>query len=118
MTESLPQIVEQKSLTSLFEAQKRYSSVVRKSTAGERIAKLKKLEEFLMSKKQEIADAVFADFKKPLQEVWTTEVFPCLSEIRFTAGNLKKWMRPKSVGTPLSFFGASSKFITNPKAVR
>ena len=82
-------------LKSLFEAQGKKRWMVAKTTAKERIAKLKKLRKAIVARQQEFYDAVWADFHKPKTEAWLCEVFPTLEEIDHAVKHLPDWMEDK-----------------------
>lgn len=82
-------------LEEIFEAQGTKRWQVAKTTAKERIAKLKKLRKAIVARQQEFYDAVWADFHKPRTEAWLSEVFPALEEIDYTVKHLRKWMKDK-----------------------
>jgi len=96
------------SLIDLFEAQKAYAPQMARTDARTRRAKLKRMEDAIMKYREEINEAMWADFQKPAAEVELTEVFPALTELRFARKRVGKWMRPKRVPTPMAFFGARS----------
>ncbi|MFD3407693.1 aldehyde dehydrogenase family protein [Aquirufa sp. HETE-83D] len=75
------------------------------STAAERIEKLRKIESYLMQHKDDLCDALFADFKKPASEVVIAEMLGVKREINHTVKHLKSWMKPQSVSTPLMLLG-------------
>src|SRR5690606_4933924 len=84
----------------------------------ERIKKLKRLKHALEhTYKQEIRDALFADFKKPQLETDLTEIYPVINEINFVKQELKTWLKRKQVGTPFAMLGSSSYIINEPKGV-
>lgn len=91
--------------------------VLRQSTAKERIDKLKRLNDCIIRHKVEIQNAIYKDFKKPMEEVLLTEIYPVTSEIKHTIRNLHKWMKDKNVKTPLSCFGAKCKIRYEPRGV-
>ena len=82
-------------LNSLFEAQGKKRWQVAKTTAKERIAKLKALRKAIVDRQQEFYDAVWADFHKPRIEAWLTEVYPALEEIDYNIAHLPDWMEDK-----------------------
>lgn len=88
---------------------------LRKSTTQERIEKLKKLEAWILSHQKEIRSALWEDFKKPEAEVDLSEIFPVTSEIKHACKNLRTWMKPKKVSTPLAMAGTSGKIYLEPK---
>lgn len=82
-------------LNRLFEAQGKKRWQVAKTTAKERIAKLKALRKAIIARQQEFYDAVWEDFHKPKTEAWMTEVYPAISEIDYAIKHLRKWMFDK-----------------------
>jgi aldehyde dehydrogenase (NAD+) len=101
----------------LFDLQKANQQQIATTTARERIAKLRRLEKVMFTYQQEIRDAMQADFQKPAAEVDLTEIFVVLSEIRHAIKNLRRWMSPKRVATPLPLFGAQGYIQCEPKGV-
>jgi aldehyde dehydrogenase (NAD+) len=101
----------------LFELQKINQFNVARTTARERIAKLRKLEKALFDFRPEIHAALQADFRKPAAEVNLTEIFVVLHEIRHAIKNLRRWMAPKRVPTPLALLGSRSHIRYEPKGV-
>jgi len=75
------------------------------STASDRIAKLRKLESYLLQHKADLCDALYQDFKKPASEVVIAELLGVKREINHTVKHLKSWMKPQTVSTPLMLLG-------------
>ena len=75
------------------------------SSAAQRIEKLRKIESYLMQHKEDLCDALYADFKKPASEVVIAEMLGVKREINHTIKHLKTWMKPQSVSTPLMLLG-------------
>ncbi len=101
----------------LFALQKTNQQNIANTTARERIAKLRKLEKALFEYRQEIRDALHADFRKPTIEVDMVEIFVVVSEIRHAVKNLRRWMASQKVATPLPLFGSQSYIQYEPKGV-
>ena len=102
----------------LFQKQQRQQYQLGNSKYKQRIQKLNALQEALeVTYKAEIQAALWADFKKPALEVDLTEIYPVVAEIKYIKRNLKKWMRGKSVKSPMAMLGASSKIHYEPKGV-
>ncbi len=99
----------------VYKAQLANRQNIKNTTASQRKAKLKKLEQAIMQFREKIGDAIYADFKKPRPETDLTELSPVLIEVHHAIADLATWMRPKNVDTPLSYFGTSSKLIYEPK---
>jgi aldehyde dehydrogenase (NAD+) len=75
------------------------------SSAAQRIEKLRSIESYLMKHKEDLCDALYADFKKPASEVVIAEMLGVKREINHTIKHLKSWMKPQSVSTPLMLLG-------------
>lgn len=101
----------------IFKVQQAHQFTVAKTTARERKEKLRRLHKAILARKQEIRDALYADFRKHPSEVDLTEVLPVTSEIKHTIAHISKWMRPRRVKTPLSLFGSRSYIHYEPKGV-
>lgn len=99
----------------VFQSQVETSFLWRTSSIEERIARLKKIRDWIKEHQQDIRNALKNDFAKPEPETDLTEIFPVTSEISHSIKNLKKWMSPKSVSTPLPMFGTSGKIYLEPK---
>ncbi|WP_223034687.1 aldehyde dehydrogenase family protein [Hanstruepera marina] len=103
---------------SLFDKQKANQFNIGNTNYKERVKKLKKLKHALeYTYKQDIRDALYADFKKPQLEVDLTEIYPVIDEIKFVSKNLKTWLKKQQVDTPLAMLGSSSYIINEPKGV-
>lgn len=102
-------------LNRLFEAQGKKRWQVAKTTAKERIAKLKALRKAIIARQQEFYDAVWEDFHKPKTEAWITEVYPAISEINYAIKHLRKWMFDKPGEMSLLFATSGSASHFEPK---
>ncbi|BBM85960.1 aldehyde dehydrogenase [Candidatus Uabimicrobium amorphum] len=73
----------------IFRLQNEYSETMKKTTAKERIALLKKLERHLYQKTPEIYKVCYQDYKKGEMEVDLAEIMPVITEVRHTIRKLK-----------------------------
>lgn len=64
-----------------------------------------------------LTEALFKDLHKSAEEVFTTEIGFIYSEISHTLSNLKAWMEPQKVSTPMVLFPSSSQIIREPLGV-
>jgi aldehyde dehydrogenase (NAD+) len=99
----------------VFNNQKAHSLSLRQSTAESRIELIRKLHDWILEHRQDIRDALFADYKKPNIETDITEIYPAVSEARHTIKSLKGWMKNKRVPTPLTFSGTTAHIQYEPK---
>jgi len=104
-------------LRRVFDKQKASRWRVAKSTADERIAKLRRLRDGIWASRAQLEQAIWDDFHKNPTETDITEVSPTISEIDHTIKHLHKWMKPVRVKTPLPLFGTRSKIKLEPKGM-
>lgn len=116
----MPTAVKTKSTTdvkALFDRQVNHQRIVARSSAKERIQKLKKLHKAVLNNKEKIRRALHDDYRKHPSEVDLTEIYPVTGDIKHTISHLRRWMRPQHVNTPLSLMGSSSWIHYEPKGV-
>jgi aldehyde dehydrogenase (NAD+) len=99
----------------VFHIQKGYSINLRQSTPEDRIELIRRLHDWILAHRQDIRDALYADYKKPNIETDISEIYPAVSEARHTMKCLKGWMRTKSVPTPVTFIGTKAHIQYEPK---
>lgn len=73
-----------------------------------RIAQLKQLLELTNRYEQELLAAINTDLHKSRFEAWGTEVGVIQTELKYCIRQLRKWMRPTSIKTPLFHFRSHS----------
>jgi aldehyde dehydrogenase (NAD+) len=101
----------------IHEAQQRNRERVRATTAAERIVKIRKLKDAIMERRDEVRAALWNDYRKPAAEVDLSEIFPAVGEAKHAIRNLRQWMRPRRVPTPLALLGSSSRIVYEPKGM-
>ncbi|TGK06473.1 aldehyde dehydrogenase family protein [Leptospira fletcheri] len=107
-----------KEMERIFQLQKNHFHQVLKLTQPkDRIQRLKKLKASVERLTPEIKEALQKDFRKAPHETDLTEIMPTIGELNDAIRNVKTWMRPIHVKTPVSLFGATSKVIYEPKGV-
>lgn len=99
----------------VFEAQGATALAWRESTIAERIARLQKLREGMMARRQDFYAAFEKDYRKPAIEVDGTEFMPVLDEIRHTIARLKKWAQPRRVRPTLATLFTQSWIECQPR---
>ncbi|MBD0403349.1 aldehyde dehydrogenase family protein [Flammeovirga sp. EKP202] len=90
---------------------------IKDTNAKERIQKLEKIEQYILKYREDIQKAVYNDFRKSPTEADTTEILSTLGLLRHAKRNLRKWMKPRKVGSPLNMLGTSSYILPEPKGV-
>jgi len=101
----------------LFRKQRANQATLKRTTAGQRTAKLHRLRDAIVAREREIRAALFADFRKAPTEVDLTEVVPVLTELKDAIKHLADWMRPDRVATPMTLVGTHSSVHYEPKGV-
>lgn len=109
--------VDSRTIDRIYEKQQQRRLAVAAAPAAERIRKIRALHDALLARRSEIRDAMWADYRKPPEEVDLSEIFPTVAEARHALRNLAKWMRPRRVPTPLALFGSRSHIRHEPKGV-
>lgn len=82
-----------------------------------RISQLKKLKECIEGNEKIILDALYRDLRKSEIEAYNSEVLIVTADIHYTLQRMKKWVRPKKVGTPLMHLPAKSLVYPEPAGV-
>ena len=113
MTKTLSNI--NKDIESLFLLQKNNLLNIAQSSAKERIAKIKKVMNWVLTNENRIAESLYADYKKHPAEIKISEIMPVIGEAKYIIKNLGQWMRPEEVETPLKMIGTTSKIVHEPK---
>jgi aldehyde dehydrogenase (NAD+) len=98
-----------------FEAQGSAALALRSSTAEQRIARIKKLRTALLARRTDFYTAFAQDMHKNRAEVEGAEIMPVLDEIRHVIGNLKRWMKPKSVSATITSIGSQARVEMQPR---
>lgn len=79
-----------------------------------RKAQLEVLKGAIQRSEAAILEALRQDLGKSNFESYVTEVGLVYSEIEYVLKNLRQWMQPKRVNTPLTFFPSSSRIYQEP----
>ena len=75
------------------------------TTAKERIERIQRIHQWIQDHETDLMQAMYADFRKPASEVLLGDLGALYYEIKHTSKNLKGWMKPKRVSTPLPMVG-------------
>jgi aldehyde dehydrogenase (NAD+) len=99
----------------LFETHAATALKLRQSSAAERRARLSKLLDAILARKDAILEAAQKDLGKHPTETNLTEVLPLIGELKHSRSNLGRWMRPHPVGPTLATLGTRSRVVYQPK---
>lgn len=104
-------------IESIFNSQTSYFSSHNTREVSFRIAQLKKLKSAVLKYEDKIYEALALDLHKSKEEAFLTEVSIVLQEIDYHLKNLKKWVKPKRVSTPLQLKPSKSKILVEPLGI-
>ena len=97
------------------EALRDHAPRVRQTSAEQRKAKLQRLANALLDRRETFYAALQADFQKAPVEVDLTEIKAVTKEAEHAIANLNDWMAPDRVSSPLLFTGTRSEIHYEPK---
>ncbi|QYF92176.1 aldehyde dehydrogenase family protein [Massilia sp. PAMC28688] len=98
-----------------FDAQQETALRWRASTAAERIARVKRLRDAMMARREQFYAAFAQDYRKSPAEVEATEFLPVMEEIRHVLGRLRRWMKPLRVWPTTTMLGTSGWVQYQPR---
>jgi aldehyde dehydrogenase (NAD+) len=102
-------------LQTLFEQQAPRALALRESTARERAAKLARLRDALLRRREAWHAAFETDLRKPPLEVDLTELLPVVDEARHAIAHVARWMRPQRVAPTLTTLGTRARILWQPR---
>jgi aldehyde dehydrogenase (NAD+) len=106
--------MEQEEIRLIIEAQRKFFEEGKTLDPKYRIDILKKLRSLIIFHEKDIVEALWKDFHKPEFEVIATESRFVIKELNTAIRNLKRWVRPRSVYTPVVHFISRSYVMPQP----
>jgi aldehyde dehydrogenase (NAD+) len=79
-----------------------------------RLAQLDGLERMVAEREDDFAAALAADLGRPRVDAWLADLAPSTAESAFARKHLKRWMRSKRAGLPLSVQPGSARYVYEP----
>jgi len=101
-------------IDSTYDKALHFSNLNPNPTYSERYETLEKLKKIFIKSSEEINVALFNDLGKSEYEAQISEAALVIHEIEINQKNMKKWMKPRKVKTPLVLTPASSKIVAEP----
>ncbi|MGX5818398.1 aldehyde dehydrogenase [Chitinophaga lutea] len=98
-------------------AQRRFFDSGKTRPLAFRKARLKQLKKAIKTHEQAILDALGADLHKAPVEAYGSEIGLLYDEIDHTLTNLRQWMRPDPVSSPLMHYPSASRIYAEPKGL-
>jgi aldehyde dehydrogenase (NAD+) len=105
------------SIAEIYTAQRRFFDAGNTRPYAFRRSQLKKLKSTLKKHEPAILEALHADLRKHPMEAFASEVGLLYDEINHALTNLRSWMRPQPVTSPLLQYPSASKVYRDPKGL-
>lgn len=102
-------------MKTVFDSQQQTAFLWRQSTARERIARIKKLRDAMLARREEFYEAFMQDYRKSPSEVEATELLPVMDEMRHAIGRVGRWMKPRKVWPTATMLGTSASVQYQPR---
>lgn len=104
-------------ITSIVDNQRNYFITGVTRLLSYRLDALSRLQSALQANEQKLNEALKTDLNKNPFKTYMTEIGLVLDEIRFHMKHLRRWMRNRTVATPLVHFHAKSFVMVEPYGV-
>jgi aldehyde dehydrogenase (NAD+) len=104
-------------LERLFARQQAHRWTMARTTAADRIDRLRRLKAAVVRHQSELRESVHRDFHKPPAETDISELLPFRLEVEHAIRHLRRWMRPQRVATPWILTGTRSVIRREPRGV-
>ncbi|KAL9233368.1 hypothetical protein vseg_008381 [Gypsophila vaccaria] len=82
-----------------------------------RVTQLKNISRMLVEREKEIIQALQEDLSKPVFEAYVAEIAMLKSSCKLALQDLKKWMKPEKVKTPMTTFPSSAEIVSEPLGI-
>jgi aldehyde dehydrogenase (NAD+) len=99
----------------LFARQGPTALALRESTVAQRAAKLARLRDAVLARREAWYAAFEADLRKPPLEVDLTELLPVVDETRHAISHLARWLRPRRVSATLTTLATTARILHQPR---
>ncbi len=100
-----------------FRAQQAHQWQLRQRPVTERVRRLKELKRAIIAHREEILDAMQADFRKNRSEAELSEIQLVFTELNEAIAHTVVWARSVTVPTPMHLFGTRSEIRYQPRGV-
>lgn len=102
-------------LQGVFDSQQETALRWRESTAKERLARIRRLRDAMMARREQFYAAFAQDYRKSPAEVEASEFLPVMEEVRHALGLLKRWMKPTRMWPTTTMLGTSAWVQYQPR---
>ncbi|MBH5318905.1 aldehyde dehydrogenase [Paenibacillus sp. GSMTC-2017] len=98
----------------MIEEHRRYFYSGSTRSCAFRLEQLAKLRSAIIHYEKELSEALYKDLRKSETEAYASEIGLVLNSISAVSKQLKKWMKPTKVKTPIQLFGTKSYIKAEP----
>ncbi|MES2316696.1 MAG: aldehyde dehydrogenase family protein [Pseudomonadota bacterium] len=102
-------------MQAVFESQLETALRWRQSSARERLARITRLRDAMMARREQFYAAFAQDYRKSPAEVEASEFLPVMEEVRHARGLLKRWMKPTRMWPTTTMLGTSAWVQYQPR---
>lgn len=110
-------LVSAEAILARFRSQQAHQWKIRERPVSERVRKLKELKRVIVSHREEILDAMHADFRKNRSEAELSEIQLVFTELNEAIARTPEWAKPVRVASPIHLFGTHSEIRYQPRGV-
>ena len=100
-----------------FKSQQAHQWKIRQRPVSERVRKLKELKRAIVSHREEILDAMYADFRKNRSEAELSEIQLVFTELNEAIAKTPRWAKAVTVPSPVHLFGTQSEIRYQSRGV-
>lgn len=101
-------------IPALLESQRVFFNSQKTKDVSKRILLIKQLKEDIISREQDIYEALHKDFKKPKFEAFISEFGIVISQINLVIKNLQSWTKPKRIRSSILTFPSTDYIYKEP----
>ncbi len=102
-------------LAAAWQLQKEHAAFLKRQQPAFRIRRITDVRASLERHRDAVKEALHADFRKSPESVDETEILPVVLEAAHTVRNLRRWMKPRRVRTPLYLAGTTAFVRPEPR---
>ncbi|GAA4425206.1 aldehyde dehydrogenase [Pontibacter saemangeumensis] len=107
----------QQRIQQLVRRQRAFFATGKTLDTGFRISQLRALQQAIRRHEQALFDAMYADFRKPAFESFSTEIGFVELELKLTLKKLQDWVKPRKVKETIINFPARSRIHASPYGI-
>lgn len=104
-------------ITTIFQLQRKYFDDGHSRSFEFRLQALRNLLKAVREHKDEIVEAMYHDYRKPSLEAYMGDVAVVIEDLKLAIKQLKEWMEPQTIASPVTIQPSSGRIVYEPKGV-